>query len=243
MKAQLGRRAPELDEVIVGRSADHLEPAGGLISWLPIEMGHCRVFLVERAIGELGLPVLVDRVNLFDVEKCQQVAIDIAQGQRLALLGTMTGGDRQGNGQGPERAIGQAHLGDDTVIVGLAHEPAKRREPAHTQQFQVAETAFVQGQACMILGGRLHLGCALRTDDKIDQRASVGRIQLGLRLCGNFQAPSLLPTREPNQLAHSAPEMFDNSRELGKNGIFLRFGQPRHPNKRNFSIGFLSLHS
>jgi len=86
----------------------------------------------------------------------------------------------------------------------------------------------------MILGGRLHLGCTLRTDDKIDQRASVGRIQLGLRLCGNFQAPSLLPTREPNQLAHSAPEMFDNPRELGKNGTFLRFGQFRHPNKRNF---------
>ncbi len=37
--------------------------------------------------------------------------------------------------------------------------------------------------------------------------------------------------------------MFDNPRELGKNGIFLRFGQPRHPNKRNVSIGFLALHS
>ena len=79
------------------------------MSRLPIEMGHCRVLLVERAIGELGFPVLFDRVNLFDVEKCQQVAIDIAQGQRLPLLDTMTGGDRQGDGQGPERAIGQAY--------------------------------------------------------------------------------------------------------------------------------------
>ena len=169
MTSQFGRRAPELDEIIVGRSTDHLEPAGGLMSGLPFEMGHGRMLLVERAIGELGLPLLVDRVNLFDVEKCQQVAINIAQGQRLPLLEPMPGGDGQGDWQGPDRAIRQPHLGDDAVIVGLAHEPIERRESAHAEQFQVTKSAFVQGQASMILGGCLHLGGALGSDDKIDQ--------------------------------------------------------------------------
>ena len=167
--AQLGRRPPQLDEVIVGRGADHLEPARGVVARLAVEVGHGGVLLVERAVGVLGLVLLVRGVDLLDVEEGQQIAVDVAQGQRLALVDPVARRDGQGDRQGPERAVGQPHLADHAVVVGLAHEAAQRREAAHAEELEVAESALVQRQAGMVLGGRLHLGGTFGADDQIDQ--------------------------------------------------------------------------
>ena len=75
-------RPPQLDEVVVRRGADHLEPAGGVVAGLAVEVGDRRVLGVGRAVGAPGLGLLVVGVDLLDVEEGQQVAVDVAQGQR-----------------------------------------------------------------------------------------------------------------------------------------------------------------
>ncbi len=122
----------------------------------------------------LGLVFLVVGVDLLDVEERQQVAVDVAQGQRLPLGDAVAGRDRQGHRQGPERAVGQPHLADDPLVVGLAQEALQRREPTDGQQLEVAKAPLVEGQAGKVLGGRLHLGRTLVADDQVDQRSAVG---------------------------------------------------------------------
>ena len=132
---------------------------------------------VGRPVGVAGLVLLVVGVDLLDVQEREQVAVDVAQGQRLALGDAVAGRDRQGHRQGPERPVGQAHLGDDPFVIGLAQEALQRREPADGQQLQVAEPALVERQAGEVLGGRLHLGGTGVADEQVDQRPAVGGIQ------------------------------------------------------------------
>ena len=124
-----------------------------------------------------GFVVLVVSVDLLDVEKRQQVAVDVAQRQRLALGDAVAGRDRQRHGQRPERAIGQPHLADDALVVGLAQEALQRREAADGEQLEIAQTALVERQAGKVLGGRLHLGGSFVADDQIDERPAVRRVQ------------------------------------------------------------------
>ncbi len=49
---------------------------------------------VGRAVNLLGLNLLVKGVNLLDVEEGEKVAVDVAQGQRLADYHTVAGRDR-----------------------------------------------------------------------------------------------------------------------------------------------------
>jgi len=85
VRPQLGRRPPQLDEVVMGGRAHHFQPAGGVVARLPLEVGDRRVLGVGRAIGATRLGRLVVSVDLLDVEEGQQVAVDVAQSQRLAL--------------------------------------------------------------------------------------------------------------------------------------------------------------
>ena len=93
--AQLGRRAAQLDEIVVRRDADHLEPARRIMARQPVEIGDRGMRRVERAIGVPGFVVLVVGVDLLDVQERQQVAVDVAQGQRLAFGDAVAGRDRQ----------------------------------------------------------------------------------------------------------------------------------------------------
>ena len=81
---------------------------------------------IERAIGVAGFIFLVVGEDLLDMQERQQVAVDVAQRQRLAFGDTIAGLDRQGHGQGPEGPIGQPHLTDDPLIVGLPQEALER---------------------------------------------------------------------------------------------------------------------
>ncbi len=129
---------------------------------------------------------LVVGVDFLDVEEGQQVAVDVAQGKRLALGHAVAGGDRQGDGQRPEGAVGQPHLADDALVVGLAQEALQGREPADGQQLEVAEAPLVERQAGVVLGRRLHLGGAGLVHQEVDQGATVRGVQAGglLGRCG-----------------------------------------------------------
>ena len=118
MIAELGRGAAELDEVVVRRHAEHLEPAAGVVAGLSVEVGDRRVLRVGRAVGVRRLGLLVEGVDLLDVQERQQVAVDVAQGERLALGDAVARLDRQRDRQRPERPVGQ---------------PASRRRPARSR--------------------------------------------------------------------------------------------------------------
>ena len=46
--------------------------------------------------------------------------------------------DRKGDRHRPERAVGQAHLGDDALVVGAAEEAVERRKGASGKELEVA---------------------------------------------------------------------------------------------------------
>ena len=83
--AQLRGRPAQCDEIVVRRNANHLEPARRVMARQPVQIGDRRMLGIERAIRVLGFVVLVVSVDLLDMQKRQQVAVDVAQGQRLAL--------------------------------------------------------------------------------------------------------------------------------------------------------------
>ena len=91
MLAKLLRGPPQLDEVVVRRDPDHFELAGGVVAGLAIEVGDGRVLGVGRPVGPLGLGLLVEGIDLLDVEEGEEVAVDVAEGQRLADLDAVAG--------------------------------------------------------------------------------------------------------------------------------------------------------
>ncbi len=131
---------------------------------------------VGRAIGTLCLGVLVEGEDLLDVQEGEEVAVDVPEREGLALGHPLRGINRQGDRQGPEGAVGQPHLGDNSLVVGLAHEPLKRRETARGEQFKVAEPSLIERQAREFLRGRAHFSGPGIIDNQIDQRPAVGRI-------------------------------------------------------------------
>ena len=77
------------------------------------------------------------------------------------------------DGQRPERAVGQPHFADDSLVIGLLHEGRERRKAADGEQLEITQSALVEGQAGKVFRGRLHLGGALVADDQIDEFSSV----------------------------------------------------------------------
>ena len=175
--AQLGRRPAQLDEVVVRRDANHLEPAGRVVARLSVEVGDRRMLRVGRAIGVRASLLLVVRVDLLDVEERQQVAVDVAQGQRLALGDAVAGRDRQASRARARACRRPAASRRRRARSRPCPGSLQRREAADGQQLEVAQPALVERQAGKVLGGRLHLGGSLGADDQVDERAAVGRVQ------------------------------------------------------------------
>ena len=70
--------------------------------------------------------------------------LGVAQGDALAGARSLAGEIRahiERDRDRPERAVGQPHLVDDAVIVGLVEEALQRGEAAIQQQFQIAKLA------------------------------------------------------------------------------------------------------
>ena len=145
---------------------------------------------VERSIRVLRFIVFGISVNLFDMQKRQHIAVNVAKRQRLSFRDAVARRDRQRHGQRPERSIGQTHLADNAFIVRLVQKAFQRREAADGQQLEVAQSALVERQAGKVFGGCLHFGGSVRTDEQIDERAAEWRVQSrgrrrgrGLRRC------------------------------------------------------------
>ena len=62
----------------------------------------------------------------------------------------------------PEAAVGQAHLVDDPVIVGLGQKALKRIETAIHQQLEIADLARAEIPGWQGAGFELELLCTLR---------------------------------------------------------------------------------
>ncbi len=84
--AQLGGRAPQVDEIVVRRHADHFERAGSIMPGRPLQIRHGGMGRVKRCHMRAALhyPCRIS-INLFDMQKSQQVTVNVAQRQRLCL--------------------------------------------------------------------------------------------------------------------------------------------------------------
>ncbi len=147
-RPQLRRAQPQRLVVVVGGGGQDLELAGHVHRPRPLEqVGGARVLLVGGAEDQLGLLVPIGTVELADMQHSQHHALRVAQGQagadadlRRLLLGYV-----QGDGNGPQRAIGQAHALADAFVVLLAEEAAQRREATVGQELEVAESGAGAG--------------------------------------------------------------------------------------------------
>ncbi len=102
---------------------------------------------VGGAEDELGLLVPIGPEELGDVERAQHHALGVAQRQAAADadLGRLVLGYVQGDGDGPQRAVGQAHALADALVVLLAEEAPQRREATIGQELEVAESDAATG--------------------------------------------------------------------------------------------------
>ena len=138
MLAQLGGGAPQVYEIVVRRHANHFERAGSIMPGRPLQIRYGGMGRVKRSICVLRFILLGIRINLFYMQKSQQIAVNVPQRQWFAFRDAVARRDRQRHGQGPESAIGQPHFGDHAFIIRLIHKALERRKAADGQQLEVA---------------------------------------------------------------------------------------------------------
>jgi len=112
-------------------------------------------------VDHLGFPLLVSFGQL-ELLGDLHGGVDLApalQGDLIAFLDTsgVFRGHRQHDGNRPEGAIGQGHLLDDALPIGLGHEAFQGRETADADHDEVA--LFLTGDLNLFqAGGLLELG-------------------------------------------------------------------------------------
>ncbi len=131
--------------------------------------------LVGRPVHTLRFRLFVRRPDIADVERRDDDALQIAQGDPVAALYALGKllADVQRNRDGPEHPRRQPHRSHDLVVVVPVEEAFERREGAVQQQFDIAKLAFgqVPGRE---LARRLFLGFGvLRRQVEIFQFAAV----------------------------------------------------------------------
>ena len=95
----------------------------------------------------------------------QDVPIGFSEGDALAGLDRIgkLAIDRQRQRNAPHLAVGQAHLGDDALVIIVREETRQRRNRADGEQFHIADgeraehnfrkaSGFLQG-GCPLIGG------------------------------------------------------------------------------------------
>ena len=136
--------------------------------------------LLGRAEAELGLVLGVVAVDLGDVERREQRAVLGRERHALALRGLRHG---ERDGQRPDGAVGELHLLDRALVVGLAHEPAQRGEGAARDHVEIGDLARAERD-------RLELVDALGAlADALDERAAVRCDQPGHAATAAFTRP------------------------------------------------------
>jgi hypothetical protein len=139
---QLGRRVPQVPEVVVPGPPQSLDDAADVpASRPPPKVGDAGMDLVRGTEHLLcfGLPVWSPGV--VDMEDGQRNAFRIPEHELGAGTESTSDGvrDVEGDRDRPQGAVGQAHAGADRLVVSPAEEAPQRREAAAQQQLEVAE--------------------------------------------------------------------------------------------------------
>ncbi len=110
---------------------------------LVVEPRHARVLGVGRAEALLGLALGVVLEDLLHLERREQAALLVGEGDGVALWRLVHG---QADGQRPGQAGRQAHAADDRLVVLAAHEALQRRQGARREHVEVGHLARGEGQ-------------------------------------------------------------------------------------------------
>jgi hypothetical protein len=120
--------------------------------------------IVRSPEAVLGLAFLVVLEGLLDLEHRERDPGLV--GQRDAVAGRSRI-DSETDGKRPRQAAREVHLGDDALVVGLAHEALERRERARRDHVEIGELAGGQRHDLE----RLEIGRCIA--GAIDERAAM----------------------------------------------------------------------
>ena len=153
-----------------GHRAAQIDFAGGVV-----QVVDRRVGAVIGAEHHLGLFRLVRGPAVGHRHRCQDHAFLVAQRDILADLDTFGKAlrDIQGDRDRPQRAVGQAHILDDAIVIVFAQEPFQRVEAAIHQKLEVADLARQQIVAFEICGFDFQLLRGLEGHVELGDRSQV----------------------------------------------------------------------
>ncbi len=128
-----------------------------------VQIADRRVGAVVGAVDALGLAGLVRRPLVGDGQRREDHALGVAQRDvlpRLDAFGELFRNVER-HGHRPERTVGEAHVFDHAVVVGLSEKTLERKEAAVHQQLQIADLALGEVPRRQVRGLGLELLRAL----------------------------------------------------------------------------------
>ena len=173
----LGERGPRLGgvarELRVRRrhALEDRDTAAEIERLLVVQACDAGMLGIGRAEAPLGLPLLVVLEDLLHLERGEQAAVLVREGDDIAL-GRLVHG--QAHGQRPGEAGSEPHVGNDALVVLAAHEAFQRRQRARGEHVQIGHLAR---RECQPFKGINALGPipravderpAVRTDEMVD---------------------------------------------------------------------------
>ena len=141
--ARLGRVERELG-VRRLRPLEDRHAAGEVERVLRVEPRHAGMRLVRRPEAALRLTLAVVGEDVLDVECGEEAAALVRECDPLAGRRPL---DREADGERPRRAVREAHVLDDALVVGAAEEAFERRERADREHVEVGELSRGQRDA------------------------------------------------------------------------------------------------
>ena len=132
-----------LRKVALGEDRDRARQVDGALRH---DLGDTRVGLVGGAVDLTALEVLVDGVFLGDREDTEDLPAFARQRHLVADGDGEVLAAGEGDGEGPEEPVLQAHLEARAAPVGRAHEARKRRVGAHGEHEEVRDLAARERQ-------------------------------------------------------------------------------------------------
>ena len=173
-RANFHRRQTQRLEIVVARQGEHAQTTRRANLAPRIHLGDERVARVCRAIDGARFRFSVTLEDFLDAHHRHQIIL--AVGERDIMVEAERRGAREieRHGNGKECSVGEAHLGQNALVITASHKATERREAAGGQQFEVAEGArrqlHARQRACM---SEL-LGAFLRTYQQINQSPAEG---------------------------------------------------------------------
>ena len=174
--AKLIRRVAARLEIIMDRLLDAGDRAAEIDrAGIVVKIVHRRMGEIIRAEDFLRLLRLVRRPFVGDRHDGEDDPLLIAQRDVLIRADAFSEflGDVERDRHRPERAVGEAHIVDDGVIVSLRQEPFQRVETAVHQELQIADLAGRQIPGRQVASFNLKLRGALGGDIEFGDRRGV----------------------------------------------------------------------